>query len=67
MKNGKCPMCGSSEVYSNPDAEFSAGGSFVELTDIDNELMAELIPYVFLGCGFAALFATDVEDLKGIS
>ena len=66
MKNGKCPMCNLSEVYSNPEAEFRASGDLVQLSDIDNELQIYLIPYICMNCGFAAMFVQDMDEIKDL-
>jgi hypothetical protein len=33
MKNGCCPMCQSTDVYTNPSVNFRANGSYVALED----------------------------------
>lgn len=66
MKNGKCPMCNSNEVYSNSDSEFRASGDLVSLTDIDNEIEIDLIPYICTNCGFAAMFVANPDDIKDL-
>ncbi len=64
MKNGRCPMCNSSEVYSNPKSEFRAGTDFVDLEDDKNEIY--LTAYVCKDCGFAAMFVEDLDDIKDL-
>ena len=66
MKNGKCPMCNSNQVYTNSESEFRASGDLVELSDIDNDLQIYLIPYVCIRCGFAAMFVADVDEIKNL-
>ena len=59
-------MCNSTEVYTNPESEFRASGSLVELSDIDNELQIDLIPYVCMKCGFVAMFVNDMDQIKDL-
>ncbi len=66
MKNGKCPMCNSNEVYSNSESEFRASGDMVQLSDVDNELQIYLIPYICTNCGFTAMFVADMDDVKDL-
>ncbi len=64
MKNGRCPMCNSSEVYSNPKAEFRASSYLVDLEDDENEIY--LTAYVCKDCGFTAMYVEDLGDIKGL-
>lgn len=64
MKNGKCPICNASDVYTNSESEFRASGSLLTLTDIDNELEIDLAPYICIKCGFAAMFVPDLDQLR---
>ena len=66
MKNGKCPMCNSTEVYTNSESEFMASSDSVDLHDIDNELRIYLTPYVCIKCGFVAMFADDMDEIKNL-
>ncbi len=61
MKSGHCPMCDSNEVYANPKAQFWAGSQFVDLED---EL--GLMAYVCAECGFIAMYADEMDDLKSM-
>lgn len=67
MKSGKCPMCSSMEIYSNSESEFRASGDLVQLTDIDNELEIDLIPYICTNCGFTAMYVAEIEDAQELS
>ena len=64
MKNGRCPMCNSTEVYSNPKAELRASTYLVELEDEENEIY--LVAYVCKDCGFTAMFVEDLTDIKDL-
>jgi hypothetical protein len=66
MKNGKCPMCNSTEVYTNTESEFVADGDSVELYDIDNDLRIYLTPYVCVKCGFVAMFTDDADEIADL-
>ena len=64
MKDGRCPMCKSTEVYVNESFHF-----FLRLQGpVGTEnIMADLDPYVCKNCGFTALFAKDPhEHLEGL-
>jgi hypothetical protein len=64
MKNSKCPIFSSTELYTNPDSELRASGRYLEL--IDNELELDLQPYVCTNCGFVALHIVDTDELKSL-
>ena len=73
MKNGKCPMCGSTEVYKNSEAEVFFTDSpdepeapEVGLYDGNNELTVYLIPYICVKCGFTAMYVHDPKEIKDI-
>jgi predicted nucleic-acid-binding Zn-ribbon protein len=66
MKDGKCPMCGSSEVYENHATEFLASNNNVRLKDDHGNIVPSttFIPYICVNCGFTAMYAKDMEALK---
>ena len=71
MKNGKCPMCNSTKIYTNPKAIFtetsdSANPSDVCVYDSDNEIIIYLAPYICINCGFIASFADDMDIIKDL-
>ena len=57
MKDGRCPMCKSGEVYANPKATFSAGPNLV---DVDAE--GPFTAYVCVSCGFTAMYFESMDD-----
>ncbi len=59
MKDGRCPMCKSTEVYANPDVNFRVGGDFLDMND-----ETYFTPYICKDCGFTALYAEDLDGLK---
>lgn len=67
MKSGKCPMCNSTEVYTNPESEFRASGDIVELSDMNNGLQIYLVPYICMKCGFAAMFVDDMDEIRDLT
>jgi hypothetical protein len=66
MKNGRCPMCNSSEVYFNPEAEFRNSGGVLELDDTKNRMMIYPIPYVCRECGFVAMYVEELEEIRDL-
>ena len=68
MKDGKCPMCNSTEVYANHSVNFRASGQIVDLEDEggEDELEATFIPYICKNCGFTAMYVEDMDDIKGL-
>jgi len=68
MKNGKCPMCNSTDVYANQTVNFRASGQIVDLEDDDgnDELGTEFVPYICMNCGFTALYVEDLDDVKDL-
>jgi len=60
MKDGHCPMCKSTEIYTSDEITFRSSGQILRLED------KELSPYVCANCGFAALYATDADYLAGL-
>lgn len=62
MKDGRCPMCGSSEVYACLTDIFRAGPNFVDVAD---ELT--FVPYLCRSCGFTAMYVDDPKRLEDLS
>lgn len=62
MKNGTCPNCGSSNVYSKPKgAQFGSGGLFVNTSMVSNPVSYE--SYICTDCGLFQTFVTDEKKL----
>jgi hypothetical protein len=66
MKNGCCPMCQSTDIYTNPTVNFRASGAYVALEDQwgHEDLEMAFIPYVCLKCGFTAMYAENLDELE---
>lgn len=62
MKDGRCLMCGSGEVYASLADNFRAGPYLVDVTD---ELT--FVPYLCRRCGFTALYVDDPKNLEDLS
>lgn len=63
MKNGKCPSCGSKNVYMKPKgAQFGSGGLFV-----NTSMMSAPMAYDSYVCADCGLFETHVTDKKKLS
>ena len=61
MKNGRCPMCNSTDVYANLTVNFRAAGHLVDLED-----ETYFIPYVCMSCGFTAMYVESMDDIKDL-
>ena len=59
-------MCNSSAVYTNSNALLRASGSSLQLIEPYSELNTYLEPYICVQCGFVAMFAKDVDQLKDL-
>ncbi len=66
MKNGKCPMCNSTAVYTNSHALLRASGNSLQLIEPYSELNTYLTPYVCVQCGFVAMFVEAIDQLKDL-
>jgi predicted nucleic-acid-binding Zn-ribbon protein len=68
MKNGRCPMCGSNEIYENSEVSFSVNGNDVSLSDdMGREaLVFSFVPYVCMNCGFTSMYVGDMDDIKNL-
>ncbi len=68
MRDGHCPMCNSTEVYSNKSINFRASGQLLDLEDEDGiaDLEAYFIPYICMGCGFTALYVEDLNEISDL-
>ena len=66
MKNGKCPACDATSVYTSANALVRASGSGLQLIEPYSELNTYLTPYVCTACGFVALFVKNTSQLKNL-
>jgi predicted nucleic-acid-binding Zn-ribbon protein len=65
MKDGKCPMCNSSEVYANRSVNFSAiGDNEITVDDGETEESVLFNPHICKACGYTAWYAQDMEIIK---
>jgi predicted nucleic-acid-binding Zn-ribbon protein len=65
MKDGKCPMCNSSEVYTNKSVNFSVvGDNEITVDDGETEETVLFIPHICKNCGFTAWYAQDMDVIK---
>ena len=67
MKNGKCPKCGSNEVYAATDLLLKSGPFGSNSIPISLTSMAALDNYVCASCGFVERYVADEEKLKEIT
>ena len=56
MKNGKCPKCGSNEVYSTRAVGARSDRALSLLSSVS------LAEYVCCGCGFVETYLNDLHD-----
>jgi predicted RNA-binding Zn-ribbon protein involved in translation (DUF1610 family) len=62
LKNGKCPNCGSTNIYRKVKAaQFGSGGSFVNTSMVSNPVDYE--SYICTDCGLFQTFVTDEKKL----
>lgn len=66
MKNGQCPRCGSSEVYSGADIPLKSGPFGGNAIPISLVSMAALDNYVCTACGLVESYIADSAKLKEI-
>jgi len=67
MKNGKCPKCGSSEIFSGKDLPLKSGPFGSNSIPISLTSMAALDNYVCTDCGLVERYVADEEKLKEIA
>ena len=67
MKNGKCPKCGSVEIYVARDLPLKSGPFGSNSIPIGLTSMAALDNYVCVDCGFVERYVADEEKLKEIA
>jgi predicted Zn-ribbon and HTH transcriptional regulator len=68
MKDGRCPMCASDNVYENPELTYSTEGKELSLSDDmgREKIVFSFIPYVCMSCGYVAMYISDLNDIKDL-
>lgn len=67
MKQGKCPKCGSTKIYSAVDLPLKSGPFGSNSIPISLTAMAALDNYVCVDCGLVESYVADEYMLKKIS
>lgn len=67
MKNGKCPKCGSAEIYSPKDLPLKGGPFGSNSIPISLTSMAAMDNYVCVDCGLVESYVADREKLEEIA
>lgn len=67
MKNGKCPKCGSSKIYSAADLPLKGGPFGSNTIPVSLASMAPLDNYVCTDCGFMESYVADKVKRKEIA
>ena len=67
MKDGKCPKCGSVEVYSSQDLELKGGPFGSNSIPVSLASMAALDNYVCTDCGMVESYVADEDKLNEIA
>lgn len=65
MKQGKCPICGSTEVYTQLQPSPSFGGTVVIELGFANAA-SSLDNYLCTGCGFFEVYVSDAKKLEAV-
>ncbi len=63
MKSGKCPKCGSTEVYLKKDG-FQR--SLTVVLGFGDMRMARFEDYLCMNCGFTESYITNLNDMKDV-
>lgn len=66
MKKGKCPKCGSDEIYCGEDIKFKGGPFGSNAIPVSMTSMAPLDNYVCTACGYVESYISDQIKLKEI-
>jgi predicted nucleic-acid-binding Zn-ribbon protein len=66
VKDGKCPKCGSTEVYSGSDVYPKTGPFTSNAIPISLTSIAALDNYVCTDCGYVERFISETGKLKEI-
>ncbi len=67
MKNGKCPKCGSTNVYAGVDLPLKGGPFGSNSIPISLTSMAPLDNYVCTDCGLVESYVAEAAYLKEIT
>jgi predicted nucleic-acid-binding Zn-ribbon protein len=67
MKNGKCPKCGSAQIYAHEDLPLKGGPFGSNSIPISLASMAALDNYVCADCGLVESYVADRERLEEIA
>ena len=67
MKEGKCPKCGSTNVYVADDLPLKSGPFGSNSIPVSLTALAALDNYVCVDCGFVENYVTDERMLKKIA
>jgi predicted nucleic-acid-binding Zn-ribbon protein len=67
MKQGKCPKCGSAEIYSAVDLPLKSGPFGSNSIPVSLTAMAALDNYVCVSCGLVESYVADEDMLKRIA
>jgi len=67
MKDGKCPKCGSSQVFTATDLPLKGGPFGSNSIPISLTSMASLDNYVCTDCGLVESYVADEEKLEEIA
>ncbi len=67
MKNGQCPKCGASEVYSGANIPLKSGPFTSNAIPISLTSMAALDNYVCGACGLVESYIAEQSKLKDVA
>lgn len=67
MKNGKCPKCGSTQIYSGSDLPLKGGPFGSNSIPVSLTSMAPLDNYVCTACGLVESYVAEKEKLEEIA
>ena len=67
MKQGKCPKCGSTAVYSAPDLPLKSGPFGSNSIPVSLTAMAALDNYVCVDCGLVESYVAEASMLEKIA
>ncbi len=66
MKNGRCPKCDSSQVFSGADVFPKSGPFTCNAIPISLTALAPLDNYVCFDCGYIESYISTAEDLETV-
>ena len=67
MKQGKCPKCGSTKIYSADDLPLKSGPFGSNSIPVSLTVMAALDNYVCIDCGLVESYVAEKRLLKKIA